>query len=79
MGISVKRKQFELLSVNKVLDGKNQCQQAAKDPSPLKISHGAEFDLLEFVGVQCCVVIQHNKIDGQAELRAKIMAVLNRI
>lgn len=37
-----------------------------------------EFDLLELVGRQCCVVIRHNKIEGQAELRANIVAVLCR-
>jgi hypothetical protein len=63
------------LSVNRVLDGKN---NISKLLNALTISHGAEFDLLELVGLQCCVVIEHNKIDGQAELRATIVAVLSR-
>jgi hypothetical protein len=63
------------LSVNKVLDGKN---NVSKLLNALKISPGEEFDLLELVGAQCCVVIQHNNIDGQAELQATIVAVLSK-
>jgi hypothetical protein len=63
------------LSVTKVFDGKNNISKVLKS---LKISHGEDFDLLELVGVRCCVVIQHNKIEGQPELRANVMAVLTR-
>jgi uncharacterized protein YwgA len=63
------------MTINKVLDGKNNISKLLKT---LKISHGEEFDLLELVGRQCCVVIQHNKMDGQAELRATIAAILSK-
>jgi hypothetical protein len=63
------------LSVTKVFDGKNNISKVLKS---LKISHGEEFDFLELVGAPCCVVIQHNNIEGQAEPRANVMAVLTR-
>jgi hypothetical protein len=71
----VKNNAEVFLSVNKVLDGKNNISKLLK---ALNILHAEEFDLLELVSVQCCVVIQHNKIDGQAELRATIVAVLSK-
>jgi hypothetical protein len=71
----VKNNAEVFLSVNKVLDGKN---NISKLLNALKISHGEEFDLLELVGGQCCVVLQHNKMDGEAELRATIMAILSK-
>lgn len=71
----VKNNAEVFLSVNKVLDGKN---NISKLLNALKISHGEEFDLLELVGAQCCVVLQHNKMDGEAELRATIMAILSK-
>jgi len=63
------------LSVTKVVDGKNNISKVLKS---LRISNGEEFDLLELMGVRCRVVIQHNNIEGQAEPRANVMAVLTR-
>jgi hypothetical protein len=64
-----------VMSVNKVLDEKGNIGKLLKT---LKILHGEEFDFLELVGAECCVVIQHNKIDGKAELRATIAAILSK-
>jgi hypothetical protein len=63
------------MSINKVLDGKGNLSKLLKS---LKISDATEFDLLELVGIQCLVLIRHEKMDGHAEGRATIAAILSR-
>ena len=71
-----KEKGEAFLSVNKVLDGKSNLSKLLKS---LKISYTKEFDLSELVGVQCCVLIQHDEMDGRnAEGRATTAAILSR-